>query len=214
MSRKALEAADDVATLPKGQTINVGSRDDVSAEDDDQQMIIQVGAVELEIEESGKPCNQTAENDKFTLPPTEMSSIHYHLRYDHRHRTTTRVQYYPEPINMSRQIGGGIKAFATPSYTIPVRRLGGRCRQFPSQSSTVDSGSPPPPLNLSLGGVGPYFTASSFPVARPVFFDAFARTEMVNGSLFGDTGADAASPSRKPLLNLNLDLNLPAPEVA
>ncbi|XP_075477006.1 ras-related protein RABA1f [Primulina tabacum] len=31
VSRKALEASDDPATLPKGQTINVGSKDDVSA---------------------------------------------------------------------------------------------------------------------------------------------------------------------------------------
>ncbi|EYU28031.1 hypothetical protein ABFS83_13G101100 [Erythranthe nasuta] len=31
VSRKALEIGDDPATLPKGQTINIGSRDDVSA---------------------------------------------------------------------------------------------------------------------------------------------------------------------------------------
>lgn len=31
VSRKALDAGDDPAVLPKGQTINVGSRDDVSA---------------------------------------------------------------------------------------------------------------------------------------------------------------------------------------
>ena len=31
VSKKTLEAADDAAALPKGQTINVGSRDDVSA---------------------------------------------------------------------------------------------------------------------------------------------------------------------------------------
>lgn len=31
VSRKALEVGDDPAALPKGQTINVGSKDDVSA---------------------------------------------------------------------------------------------------------------------------------------------------------------------------------------
>ena len=31
VSRKALEAGDDAATLPKGQTISVGGKDDVSA---------------------------------------------------------------------------------------------------------------------------------------------------------------------------------------
>uniref|UniRef100_A0A2P2NGM4 Ras-related protein RABA1f n=1 Tax=Rhizophora mucronata TaxID=61149 RepID=A0A2P2NGM4_RHIMU len=31
VSKKALDIGDDPATLPKGQTINVGSRDDVSA---------------------------------------------------------------------------------------------------------------------------------------------------------------------------------------
>ena len=31
VSRKTLEIGDDPAALPKGQTINVGSRDDVSA---------------------------------------------------------------------------------------------------------------------------------------------------------------------------------------
>lgn len=31
VSRKALDAGDDPATLPKGQTINIGTKDDVSA---------------------------------------------------------------------------------------------------------------------------------------------------------------------------------------
>lgn len=112
----------------------------------------------------------------------------------------------------------------------------------PSQSSTVDSGSPPPPppLDLSLGGARAYLQGSCYPVARPVFFfDAFARAEKVNsnvnheacrldcpslagfGSMIGvvsgagDSGASSSlSPIRKPFLNLDLDLNLPAPEVA
>ncbi|KAK4750658.1 hypothetical protein SAY87_004140 [Trapa incisa] len=92
----------------------------------------------------------------------------------------------------------------------------------PSQSSTVDSGSPPP-LNLSLGDAGPYNTAAScLPVARQVFFfDAFARAEMVSSDLNNEprefiasnsAASAATAPSKKPFLNL--DLNLPAPEVA
>lgn len=119
----------------------------------------------------------------------------------------------------------------------------------PSQSSTMDSASPPPPptLDLNLGGARAYFPGSTplcFPVARPVFFfDAFAHAgaEMVKSNLNGEacrfdrpmlaglgpvigrvsgvtvSGASpAVDPSRKPLrnLNLDLDLNLPAPEVA
>lgn len=102
---------------------------------------------------------------------------------------------------------------------------------------------PPPQLDLSLGGGGAYFpgsTAVCFPAGRPVFFfDAFARAEKVNSNAnseacsrfdrptiasfgpvtggvsgAGDSGASAMAPRKKPFFNLDLDLNLPAPEVA
>ncbi|KAK4795115.1 hypothetical protein SAY86_013109 [Trapa natans] len=118
----------------------------------------------------------------------------------------------------------------------------------PSQSSTIDSASPPPapptPLDLNLGGGGGVSFAGSprfcFPAARPVFFfDAFARAEKVSsnvnleacrfhrssvagfghvmGGIIGtrESGGSAVDPPRrKPFPNLDLDLNLPAPEVA
>lgn len=102
---------------------------------------------------------------------------------------------------------------------------------------------PPPQLDLSLGGGGAHFpgsTAVCFPVAPIVFFfDAFARAEKVNSNAnreacsrfdrptiadfgpvtggvsgAGGSGASAMAPKRKPFFNLDLDLNLPAPEVA
>lgn len=101
---------------------------------------------------------------------------------------------------------------------------------------------PSPPLDLGLGGGGAYFPGSSsvcFPAARPVFFfDALTPADKVNSNVnreacrferptiadFGrmiggiseaaDSGAPAVAQRRKPFLNLDLDLNLPAPEVA
>ncbi|RDY11075.1 Ethylene-responsive transcription factor 4, partial [Mucuna pruriens] len=101
----------------------------------------------------------------------------------------------------------------------------------PSQSSTLESSSPPP-LDLTLA---PLAAASAlvFPVARPVlFFDAFARTEMGafdlpavgfrRGAVDGaGTQSDSDSSSvvdyeRVPHRRvLDLDLNVPPPpEVA
>ncbi|KAK4803655.1 hypothetical protein SAY86_003472 [Trapa natans] len=107
----------------------------------------------------------------------------------------------------------------------------------PSQSSTIDSDSPPPapptPLELNLGGRA-YFTGSPavcFPAVRPAFFfNAYAREEKVKSNVNleacrfghviggisgagGSSGSTVSSPPRKPFLNLDLDLNLPAPEV-
>lgn len=92
----------------------------------------------------------------------------------------------------------------------------------PSQSSTLDSSSPPP-LDLTLAAPLTAAGALVFPVARPVvFFDAFARAEVrasFDLPVAGFSDSDSSSvvdyervPHRKVL---DLDLNVPPPpEVA
>ncbi|XP_061341171.1 ethylene-responsive transcription factor 4-like [Gastrolobium bilobum] len=79
----------------------------------------------------------------------------------------------------------------------------------PSQSSTLESSSPPP--SFAVAG------ALMFPVARPMlFFDAFARAEILPVAVSGGAQSDSDSSSvvnyeRVPHQSLlDLDLNAPA----
>ncbi|KAG2677871.1 hypothetical protein I3760_12G116500 [Carya illinoinensis] len=111
----------------------------------------------------------------------------------------------------------------------------------PSQSSTVDSSStPPPPLDLTLGGSAQYPAGPTvaFPVVtavRPIyFFNAFANMsgnhrdlcrfgraetdfhQTVGGGAHSDSDSSSVVDFHQPSTQrmLDLDLNLPAPEVA
>ncbi|TKY66473.1 Ethylene-responsive transcription factor 4 [Spatholobus suberectus] len=103
-------------------------------------------------------------------------------------------------------------------------------RSSPSQSSTLESSSPPPPLDLTLAPLAAA-GALAFPVARPVaFFDAFARAEMCAAfdlpvaALRRDGGGAQSDSDSSSVVDyervphrrvLDLDLNVPPPpEVA
>ncbi|KAG4385765.1 hypothetical protein AAZX31_12G151200 [Glycine max] len=94
----------------------------------------------------------------------------------------------------------------------------------PSQSSTLDSSSPPtPPLDLTLAAPLAAGGALVFPVARPVvFFDAFERAEVrasfdLPVAAFSDSDSstvmDYERGSRRRVLDLDLNVP-PPPEVA
>ncbi|RDX88345.1 Ethylene-responsive transcription factor 4, partial [Mucuna pruriens] len=112
-------------------------------------------------------------------------------------------------------------AKAKTNFPTPSELIINTNTRSPSQSSTLDTSSPPPldltlsPLSAAAAGVG----ALPFPVARPVlFFDAFARADSMIAVARRDTcgfecpvadfrQSDSDSYERRGLLDL--DLNVP-----
>lgn len=124
-------------------------------------------------------------------------------------------------------------AKAKTNFPTPSELIINNSARSPSQSSTLDSSSSPPQLDLTLPPLSSG-CALVFPVARPVmFFDAFARAEMrgfdrpvpdiIRAGGGGGGGAHSDSDSSSVVdydkvphrRLLDLDLNVPPPpEVA